>query len=568
MYNEVSYSVVSFVGSSEQNDQYEIRPLPLLKVKMVEEISGACWLPMFKNSIIACGFPIPARGSETGIELPFPLMIDQTSILRLTSYNGFSYLKGFSALVYPTAVSDNSESVQWHLVSSKDEATKLDPVQALSASPKTYNSAIGQDTRFDKLTSARRHFLGYCRDVVVHLATPETTTPVMLKKVRHSSADDETHPPGLSFDTVTMGTPGLGIFSAVAASKLIRTKGLTHAAKERETKGFLGLCESARDTPLILYDEGKGAGWLVPTLSAVLHMAHLWTRDKTHLLAKIPAVNPCWNIGEAALTAIKDDAANILRSELHESRSTCVKDLVKGYLITLDEILDLQEDAAKDPKPTVKVESPKLYAWDLLDIVTDKRKNRRQLEVSENWTLLCNKILVLVGQDMGEIIRPAEEVSICKAWSPIPPQHQYLTATVQCLQQMASRYGHDGSDSCFKLITNGFWVSSSETLFADCEENNRTSAYGRRCECVKQPQHIVGKGTADKHATAPPEKGAVVFGTRKLQRERRRSRDLNAGPSAPQENGQVIQPNGSTHGAAVAPTERGHKVLRKKRRRS
>ncbi len=562
MYNEVSYSVVSFVGSSEQNDQYEIRPLPLLRVKKFEESSGACWLPLFKNSIIACGFPIPDRGPEKGIELPFPLMIDQASILRLASYNGFSYLKGFSTLIYPTAVSTNSESVQWHLVSSKDEGTKLDPVQALSASPKTHNNAIGQDTQFDKLTSAGRHFLGYCRHVVVHLATPETTTPVMLKKVRHSSADDESHPPGLSFDTVTMGTPGLGIFSAGATSKLIRTKGLTHAAKERDTKGFLGLCESARDTPLILYDEGKEAGWLVPTLSAVLHMAHLWTRDKTDLLAEIPAVDPCWNIGDAALTAIKDESAKVLRSELDDDKSTCVKDLVKGYLITLDEILDLQEDAAKEPKPTVKVESSKLHAWDLLDIVTYKRTNRRQLKVSENWTLLCNKIPVLVGQGMGEIIRPAEEVSVCKAWSPIPPKHQYLTATVKCLQQMASRYGHDGPDPCFKLITNGFWVSSSKNLFADCEKTNRLSVQGRRCKCVKQPQHIVGTGSADKHATAPPEKGAVVFGTRKLQKERSRNRALNAGPSAPQENGQVIQPNGSTNRAAVAPTERGHRILR------
>ena len=112
MYNEVSYSVVSFVRSREQNLHYEIRPLPLQKVKKVEERSGACWLPLFKNSIIACGFPIPDRDPVKGIALPFPLMIDQAGILRSASYDGFSYLKGFSTSIYPTAVSNDSTSVQ------------------------------------------------------------------------------------------------------------------------------------------------------------------------------------------------------------------------------------------------------------------------------------------------------------------------------------------------------------------------------------------------------------------------------------------------------------------------
>ena len=562
VYNEVSYSVASFVKSRVQENQYEIRPLPLRTVERVEESSGACWLPLFKNSIIACGFAIPDRGLEKGIELPYSLMIDQASILRLASYKGFSYLKGFSTMIYPAAVSNNFESVQWHLMSSEDEGTKLDPVQAFSASPDTHNNVISQDTPFDKLTSARRHFLGYCRHVVVHLATPETTTQAMLEKVRHSSADDESHRPGMSADAVTLGTSGLGCFSALATGKITRTKGLIHAAKERDKKGFLGLCEIARDTPLILYDESKDAGWLVPTLSAVLHMCHLWTRDKTDLLAEVPAVEPCWNIGEAALTAIKDDSAPELRSELHEGKSTCLKDLVKGYLIALDELLDCQENAAKEPQPTVRVESSKLYAWDLLDIVRDNRKSRRQLKVSEDWTRLCDKVLVLVGQGMGEVIRPAEEVSVCKGWSPIPPKQQYLTATVKCLQQMASRYGHDGSDPCFKLITDGYWVSPSDALFADCEGINRTSVPGRRCKCEKQPQRITGRGSTGKHATAPPDAGAVVFGTCKIQKERNGGRDLNAGPSAPQENGQVIQPNGSTNGATVAPIEGRKRILK------
>ena len=309
----------------------------------------------------------------------------------------------------------------------------------------------------------------------------------MLDNVRHSSADDESHRAGPSIDTVTISFPRPGILSAGATSKVIRTKGLRHAAKKRDSKGFLALCESARDTPSIVFDEGKEAGWLVPTLSAVLHMAHLWTRDKTDLLADIPAVDPCWDSGEAALTAIKDDPAKTLRSELDDDKSACVKDLVKGYLTILDEILDLQEDAAKEPNPMVKVESSKLYAWDLLDIVTYRRTSRRQVKVSENWTLFWKKQFVLVGQSMGEIIRPAEGVSVCKAWSPIPPKHQYLTATIKCLQQMASRYEHNSSDPCFKLIINGFWVSSSTNLFASYETTNRMSAQGRRCKCMKQP---------------------------------------------------------------------------------
>ena len=523
VYGQVSYSTVSFTSKTNGlNEQYEISPLILQKV---EESPGACWLPLFQNSIIALGFPVPDRAEEKGIELPFSLMTDQAGILYSTTHNEGLYLKGFSTLIYPSAASENLESVQWHVISSGDSRERVAPGTVPLAS--TINAENGEgwvrSTDFTKLASARRTFLGYCKNVVVHLATSESTKPAILNRVRHSKANDESPRPGPLLKTISTGFPGAGIASVMFGVDIVRPQGLTHAAKNRKDDGFLGMCEYAKDTPVILYDEKKDCGWLVPTLSAVLHMAHLWARDKPQLLAQVPQADACWDAGEAALTVIKKHPALIIRHGLQEEESTSLRDLIQRFLVSLDEKTEIEELSAKDPKPTVKIESSKLYGWDLLDIVEKRRSKRRQLSVNEGWTILSESVLVLLCQNLGEIIRPAADASVCRAWNPIPPKHRYLTATVKCLQQMATQRGGHDEDPCFKLTSHGFWASTSDNLFADCRPNVQQPLTGRRCHCAKQPQHIVAKESAAKGAGRPPDTGAVVFGTRKLQREHHRS---------------------------------------------
>ena len=508
-WDEISSSEVSFQVSGEKEMTFEIRPLDLQKV---EEDSSTCWLPLFKGSVIASGFPIPERAGQKGIELPFSLMTEQAGMLYPMTYKEGIYLRGFSSLLYPTARSDDGMSVQWHLIESSS-ATEY-----LAAGTLPREDDWVRCTDIEKLASAQRTFLGYCRHVTVTLGTAELTEEAVLKRVLHSGADDEDPRPGPQLKTLNAGFPGAGILSVMAGTEIVRPKGLTHTTNERKHQRFLGMCELARDRPIIIYDEARNIGWLVPTLSVILHMAHLWASQKNDLLASVPHATAQWDAGEAALATIKANVSVELRDELTGEEKLCVGSLVEDFMASLNKKFEIQELAKNDPKPTVKAETSKLYGWDLLDIVKGSSSRRKQLSMSEGWMTLSEDILVLFCQEVGQIIRPAQDARLCNFWNPIPADHRYLIATVSCLQHLSKARGGREGDACLRLTNSAYWLSSSASLFADCQTAGTQSSNNAHCTCRKVPQHIIGKRDNSKDAARPPNTGAVVFGTRKLQK--------------------------------------------------
>ncbi|KAL8795028.1 MAG: hypothetical protein Q9195_002476 [Heterodermia aff. obscurata] len=514
--DEISNSEVSFQVSADKEMTFEIVPSDLQKV---EEDSSTCWLPLFKSSIIASGFPIPERAGQKGIELPFSLITDQSGMLYPMTYNGGIYLRGFSSLLYPTARSDDGTSVQWHLIESSSTHEPL-AAGTLPEFESTRNHEFPwlRCTEIEKLASAQRTFLGYCRHVTVNLGTPEGTEEAVLRQVAHSKADDESPNPGLQIKTLTAGTPGAGILAFMAGTEIVRQQGLVHAANERIRQRFVGMCEQARDRPVIVYDEARHIGWMVPTLSVILHMAHLWASQKNDLLAPVPHARAQWDAGEAALATIKANVDRELRNELTGEANLCLRSLVEDFMVSLHEKFEMQELAKKAPKPTVRAELPKLYGWDLLDIVKSNLTHRRELGMSEGWMKLSENILVLFCREVGEIIRPAQDATLCNSWNPVPPNHHYLAATVSCLQNLSVARGGDENDVCLKLSNSAYWLSTSESLFDDCETTEIQTSSSAHCTCNKVPQHIIGKHDVSKDATQPPKKGAVLFGTRKLQK--------------------------------------------------
>ena len=514
--DEISSSEVSFRVLLDKTETFEIIPLDLQKV---EEDSSTCWLPLFKGGIIASGFPIPERAGQKGIELPFSLMTDQSGMLYPMTYKEGIYLRGFSSLLYPTAQSDDGISVQWHLIESSSAGKYL----AAGTLPEfdstgNYESHWARCTDIKKLASAQRTFLGYCKHVTVNLGTTEGTEEAVLSHVAHSKADNESPHPGLQLKTLNTGFPGAGLLSFVASAEIVRPKGLTHAANERKRQRFLGMCELNRDRPIIIYDEARNIGWLVPTLSVILHMAHLWASGKKDLIASVPHATAQWDAGEAALATIKANVDRELRDELTGEQNLCMRNLVEDFMVSLDEKFEIQTLAMKDPKPTVRAERTKLYGWDLLDIVKSKPSRRKQLGMSEGWMKLSEDILVLLCQEVGQIIRPAQDTKLCNSWNPIPTDHQYLIATVSCLQHLSKARGGHQNDACLRLTNSAYWLPTSASLFADCPNTETQTSSNTNCTCNKAPQHIIGKHGSSKNAARPPNTGAVVFGTRKLQK--------------------------------------------------
>jgi hypothetical protein len=113
--------------------------------------TATCWHGMFRNPVIAHGYPIPSRRSqEQGLELSIDLMLTLAQAFYGVIYCGVLMLKGFSTLFTPTRKENGS--VTWHFIFDKSGARQ------------SYNDGL-QHSCLRKLDDAifdgARHFVGW-----------------------------------------------------------------------------------------------------------------------------------------------------------------------------------------------------------------------------------------------------------------------------------------------------------------------------------------------------------------------------------------------------------------------
>jgi hypothetical protein len=134
---------VSFVGGLTLEDATTSRD---------EGMSHAtCWYGMFRNPVVAHGYPIPSRRSqEQGLELSIDLMLTLAQAFYGVVYCGVLMLKGFSTLLTPTRKENGS--VTWHFIFDKTGARQ------------SYNDGL-QHSRLHNLGDAifdgARHLVGW-----------------------------------------------------------------------------------------------------------------------------------------------------------------------------------------------------------------------------------------------------------------------------------------------------------------------------------------------------------------------------------------------------------------------
>lgn len=74
---------------------------------------GHCWFSMFRNPVVAWGYPIPARDHDApGLEIPLDMMAALIEARYTSQINGTTLIKGFSAALLPTLVT--TRLVYWH----------------------------------------------------------------------------------------------------------------------------------------------------------------------------------------------------------------------------------------------------------------------------------------------------------------------------------------------------------------------------------------------------------------------------------------------------------------------
>lgn len=507
VYGQVSYSEVLISRTGDM--VFNLYPTPLEEVR--ERVS-ACWLPLFANSIIARGLAVPAREGEIGIEIPFPLMTTLANVMYPVFHTDGIYLRGFSNLLFPVEISPDKRSVQWHLTTSTTARSHL-PHGTLPGPTDKTKWAKCDD--FEQLASAPRTFLGCYRQVHVDLGTGVLTES--SQNITYSNTDNEKPAAGMTQKSITTGFPGLGIWSAQVNMEFVLPKGLISTV---EPGWYHDMLDLAKDTPLIVYDNAKTGkcAWLVPQLSVVLHMAHVWASNKTDLLRPIPTAIPHWDSGEVALSVLKRHSKDELRDGLEGDKMYCLRDLISRLLTTLHKLAESEAQTKQEPGRTVKFGGSKLYGWEFLDVVRGKKTIfRKQVDIRQDWMILAEESVVLFCQNFGDAIKPAPNIRLCPVAQSVHRGHNQLTATIKCLQRLSEERCGSKDSACLRIANQAYWLSPGDGLFKDCTHGTENSDI-KATKCEKLPQQILRGYVNPKSHAAPPIEGAVTFGKRRLQK--------------------------------------------------
>jgi hypothetical protein len=124
------------------------------------EVNGECWHNLFRNGVVAEGFPISRRpevGRVKGLEIPLQMMARLTQAKFVNTFLGSPIMKGFSAMLIPSE--NYEEIIVWHLVHNKN-GDRISYLESAVATAKGVSASQLSQTR---------HILGWCSNAK-HLA--------------------------------------------------------------------------------------------------------------------------------------------------------------------------------------------------------------------------------------------------------------------------------------------------------------------------------------------------------------------------------------------------------------
>jgi hypothetical protein len=506
---EVEYSVAT-IRKVEKGDEGLSFSIEFQSKSLLKE-EKSCWHSLFNNPVIAQGFPILERGDELGLDLPIELMAALGGARHIAEFGGGLVLKGFSVLFVPVKIYENS--IQWHMVSSKDENTRILYADCTRVPCRTKLEDLDRDL----IHSKPRSFLGWCTQAETHLGTCD----VDYGRLTYSTAR-----PIRRIATVTGGTIG---FSNIATAVLQFTLGPKDGKLHVSRRGPLEkVIQHAEGTPVTLYDTADKRAWLVPASNVLLHIGFKkdWgssaASDGNSRLKPADFVLGC----EAAGKALMDNSSYVLFNHLASEGA--------GYLFG-DFILDqwsilemLMENTVKmDAVPGKPIGYPigaKIAGWEIMDLVYEhsplQQKQACIHGTSGGWTQLARDIdaVILFGSGFQDVIRPVPGTMEkgCHKWKTVPKNHDYLTTTVSMLNCLYERSGC--IDSKTKLTSSGLKWHCPAQLFEDCPIPTPSECACNRLQCVvKDTWRNDWISLGNKAPPGPvPANGAVIFGRASL----------------------------------------------------
>ncbi|GCB17283.1 hypothetical protein AAWM_00168 [Aspergillus awamori] len=456
-----------------------------------ESVNGCCWHGLFRNPVVAEGYPTPRRPEpDPGLEIPLGLLAGLSQVRRATTFDGKTVLKGFSVMLIPTKFSN--DIVMWHMLHADSDKR----LSYLEAQPFAPISITGADLE------KSRHLLGWCSDMKFYAGTSEARYTVQGSRLQYPTGKSALANVSISIGhLIRGGTP----FSV--GTKDLHPRRTCYVTKMRWISQRF----------LVLWDVEAKRGWLVNGASALLHLLRAsLEQERRSKFGRRLLFNPD-ELQEAAEPYRHESALDVLLSESNmklriyaeKNDFICFQDRIEDFYDHLETIFDYQLRSDYS-----QVHRSCLDGWDFHDLATEKdpvypRRAKIDPEGS-SWIDLTRSIhaVTLLGRGYGEIIRPNS--SICPSWASLPEGKSYLAASLADLRDIMEAYGGDPYGTPVRLTNSLVWyMIESTAMECRCLEL-RGNCHSDLAQVIL-PSTLI-RDLGDSFTAYKGDKGAVFFG--------------------------------------------------------
>ena len=505
-----------------------------------EAPAADCWHRLFRNPVVAHGYPIPLRGEkDAGLEIRAHMMAVLGRACWATTFDSIFLLKGVTSAFIP--VDTREHAITWHyIVKNTHEGSTsycandcTDTINRLS-----YGEAVAHVADYApfgiiglSVLENKRHFVGLwteCARVVA--GTSDGSYNVQ------PSASDADVPSGLSLTSVAVGGGKYGTMGLTFAvgNKDTSVQFASHAADER-------IISAAGGMAAVFYDTLNRKAWLLNCQDAIAYMVRAWLSSPG---ARQDALD---GASTRAIRKLDDAFAKFgtrTRKVLLDKALRHVKlfgspeDSLENYYVgppsnaesswTVGNLIDfvwerlqaIHDHTSKNRKGAIKqLRRPTLTetfeGYDLEEIYSASSsiepRSASLRHSAGRWASVIRQVptVPILTANIGDLITPLYQLGTCARNRHVPDGRDYLAATVFALDVLANRFRANQKRCCRKLGPQAYWSESpSKPCTCKGSRSCKVSINQIHYRCVhttiKNPDH-------DLIFTNPSE-GAVVFG--------------------------------------------------------
>ncbi|XHG01956.1 hypothetical protein AWENTII_005322 [Aspergillus wentii] len=404
--------------------------------------NGQCWHYLFRNPVVAEGYPIPRRAhNRPGIDISLQMMAELAETSCVNPFHGRPFIKGFSTLLVPTEYSENT--VMWHLLFN-DNGNRISYLDGMKFAKVNMPLSGLQNVR---------HILGWCSEMRFYAGAHGASYDIKNSRLPKASGDSP-----FSNTSLSMGR--------IITDDITFSIGRKDIPVHLSRNGYVSKLKWISKKFVLLWDEGDKRGWLVNGTSALLHLVRTSLElDRMNEFACVSQFVPAKLKGAnlyqpRSSTKILLNDSN-LKLEMYPEGDGFIRfqDQVTKFYDLMEKMIDHQLDAM-DHISIRDVSRSQLEGWDFHDLATERDPVWPRManldSTGRSWVDFVRSIraVTLFGRGFGDIIRP---VNNCSQWSRLPTGQSYLAVSHADIQEIIQAGHGDPYSTPVKLTDNIIW---------------------------------------------------------------------------------------------------------------